>query len=354
GVSTTRAHYDGDTGIRDDLQALVRQLDSQAEAERRAAVAALLQLGARARPAAPQIERHLDTGSSVHRTDIIRILGAAGDIRSAGALIHRLDQGEPIPSHILDALQRITGKTYGPEQALWQQWWQEVSRTLPGAPGAHLLPFAGCVTSACHIRWLNPGEATHQPVREGRCDLCHQPPAEFDAEKHDIFDFEFGNLGERCLECHEALASRLGTSEWVHDPVHHGICDTCHDPHGSLESHYLKPADHPPSSTQQGWRQNAMNSHCISCHGADGFSEAGASSTRFTDAASNLHALHMDAAGTGGDCMDCHDTHASDQPHLLRSRPLADGNRAGAIGYGVLPSGGTCTTDCHERRSYTR
>ncbi len=121
----------------------------------------------------------------------------------------------------------------------------------------------------------------HAPVREGKCQECHDPhgsdfPRMLKADpKRDL-----------CMKCHDK--NFIG-KKFVHGPVVAGACVVCHQPHSSKEPKLL--------------RTNAVTL-CLSCH-QEVADKAGAPG------------MHKHAALDQG-CTRCHDPHASDHKFQLR------------------------------------
>jgi predicted CXXCH cytochrome family protein len=144
--------------------------------------------------------------------------------------------------------------------------------------------------SKCHeASDLVPNPAfAHTPVREGKCEACHNPHAS-----------EFPNLlsgpaGGICWSCHEDVKAQTKATV-VHRPFEKGQCLDCHLAHGGKADMNLK--DEPKTL-------------CIKCHGGD------------------LSGRHGGFVVAGSDCAGCHAPHASTAkglPHAVSHAPFAAG-----------------------------
>lgn len=151
----------------------------------------------------------------------------------------------------------------------------------------------------------------HAPVAEGKCDACH------DAHGSDFVAHIKDQPAKLCATCH-ALDQALMAKHDNYD-LTNANCIDCHNPHASKKPNLLRENSHPPFEEKS----------CDACHtkGADGKLQlAGA----VNEICANCHdvvgkdmALPVKHAPfEGGDCVGCHNVHASDYKHLLK----ADGN----------------------------
>ena len=91
-----------------------------------------------------------------------------------------------------------------------------------------------------------------------------------------------------CYDCHEKSKKEYNGKKFVHDPVKKGQCEPCHRSHGFAQNLVLvKPAE----------------ALCLDCH---------------ADALKAPKQPHQHPAFAKGDCLACHDPHATDRPHLVR------------------------------------
>ncbi len=183
-----------------------------------------------------------------------------------------------------------------------------------------LLGEGSALCFSCHedIKAKVEGDGAHAAVEDG-CDGCHDPHRS--DEPFQLLD-EATNL---CLMCHDAEDEDLRAKHLGAD-LDSVSCVGCHDPHGSSEEHLLADGSiHAPfiddcETCHEGSAGAIMEDGgkglCFACH-SDIEEEIAA-------AAVPHDAIEM------GECVDCHNPHASSQPTLLRS-----------------PGGTVCTT-CHE------
>jgi predicted CXXCH cytochrome family protein len=160
---------------------------------------------------------------------------------------------------------------------------------LQAAEGEHRFtapPQPGKVCVSCHEL---PARATpHAPVVQQDCLACHTAhPAPGDPYRRNLLT----STSERevCARCH---AGEAGVGQaFVHTPVAGGACTQCHVPHSSTEPRLLRK---PPDPT------------CSECH-AGVHARLGTAASR-----------HVPVSE---DCRRCHDAHASDQRAQLVKAP---------------------------------
>jgi predicted CXXCH cytochrome family protein len=148
---------------------------------------------------------------------------------------------------------------------------------------------ADCTTSKCHDNKMAKQEYVHGPVGAGVCISCHNPHGSFRTKQLARDDRTL------CLVCHQAKEEEFN-KKVVHPPVEEG-CTTCHDPHQSAKRFQLKGKG----------KGKSVSSLCFNCH----------DETIFTK-----KVQHGPVAV--GDCIACHNPHASDVEQLLIA-PKADG-----------------------------
>jgi predicted CXXCH cytochrome family protein len=143
-------------------------------------------------------------------------------------------------------------------------------------------PKKSCATGGCHsdigkdpkVHWSDFGAA-------GECQKCHQPD-------EDAHVFEIEDPPELCVGCHEEIGEKIESEDTVHDPAED--CTDCHDPHGGKVSALLLEV------TDAG----DVRPLCFECHDNDLLKEA-----------------YTHGPAADGECVVCHDPHASDQSSLL-------------------------------------
>lgn len=162
--------------------------------------------------------------------------------------------------------------------------------------GKHEFRYArsgGQLCSGCHGE-LTKGQHKHVPADMGLCTFCHSTHAA---------DYD-GHLTMRaealCVSCHDKVVP--DGALLVHGPVAQGHCVACHDPHSSdTEAQLLDP----------------VPALCFRCHDQDQTDHDGrtlpAVKDTFVDTSLNRHPPFA-----RGDCLLCHDPHASESIRLQR------------------------------------
>lgn len=140
---------------------------------------------------------------------------------------------------------------------------------------------ADCTTEKCHGNKMANEQYVHGPVGAGVCISCHNPHGSFRAKQIARDDKTM------CMVCHEAKKEEFN-KKVVHAPVEDG-CSTCHDPHQSPLKFQLK-----------GKKGKSVSSICFNCH----------DQTIFTK-------KFQHGPVGAGDCIACHNAHASDHNKLL-------------------------------------
>ncbi len=147
----------------------------------------------------------------------------------------------------------------------------------------------------------------HPPVRDRRCHECHEMPDPREKAQKGftaIFSGSVPVLREEprrlCFKCHEKLLE----AKRVHGPVANGLCLQCHNPHASPNRKLLL--------------KKSTAEVCGSCHVKGNFTERSGH-----------------AAGTPGECTDCHGPHGGDLEFFLRPAPAKE--TESPIGEGEAP-----------------
>jgi predicted CXXCH cytochrome family protein len=171
--------------------------------------------------------------------------------------------------------------------------------------------------------------SVHQPFQEDDCGACH---ADHGDKERLVLTAE-GNAV--CDGCHD-------TGERAFSKAHRGIrgpnarCISCHDPHRSAEEHLLAPNRHRPLAFGRcdpchrfdGRLLKPVRELCLECHGGEEFARR-----------------IQHAPVRQGQCLSCHDPHASREPFLLKAR-YALGRTAGGE-----PDAALCL-GCHPREAF--
>jgi predicted CXXCH cytochrome family protein len=195
----------------------------------------------------------------------------------------------------------------------------------------------------CHGPIGAPPPHPHPPVAVRECTSCHAPHG--GPGRHALAKA----MPELCLECHDTVRVQAAQPGSVHQPVAEGGCPTCHAAHGSQLAGLLV-KDFPAGRTYHPFSVLAYGL-CFGCHDANMLYEGGAH-TGFQEQGRNLHRLHVVDDRKGRTCRVCHDPHAADQPHLLRTG-LPFGTWKLPILFEERGTGGTCQTACHGPKSYS-
>ena len=254
---------------------------------------------------------------------------------------------------------------------------------------------------SCHAKVmsrLNGAAVVHPPVKEGRCMSCHDPhsssakyllkgePGKFCTtchtkvgkvitaakshhapveDKDSCLSCHTGHVAaakallpavekELCLGCHTGMAPAFEGRKMLHGPIREGKCTPCHDPHGSLHTKLLKGA-YPDLLYVPYEKEKNQFALCLKCHQKNMLTFADTSIyTKFRDGKNNLHFFHVSNKKKGRTCRLCHEPHASDSSHLLRSKGMEFGEWRVPLGFEETASGGKCSPGCHGTYSYDR
>lgn len=283
----------------------------------------------------------------------------------------------------------------------------------------------------------------HNPVNEGLCLFCHDPHASNNPVRlrKTIFDTcttchpskriqdatvatRHGALDPKqnpkvCVACHDAHQSDhpkrlkawppmevcftchdkpqqapqgplLDMKQWVetngveyamrHGPVREGMCNACHDPHGTDNWRMLR-GSFPGEFYSPLRSAEETYGICFRCHDrrlveTQKFAGRAKSNedpaldlswgdrpegqrllrdgvTGFRNGEENLHFRHVNKIDKGRTCRACHDFHASPNPKHIRSSTKF-GNWEFKLNYGKTTTGGSCWPGCHVERKYDR
>jgi predicted CXXCH cytochrome family protein len=199
--------------------------------------------------------------------------------------------------------------------------------SLPGTPA----PRAAEPCGECHEKKdIGAGSrSVHPPFDEDDCTACH-------GDHGDEGRLVLAAVGNAlCEGCHESADPGFLKA---HRDIRGSkvVCTSCHDPHRSAEEHLLLPNRHRPLAFGRcdpchrfdGKLHKPVRELCLGCHGGEEFARR---------------------IGHGpvkrGECLACHDPHASRLPALLKAR-YAPGRWLGREGDVALCLG------CHDRRNY--
>jgi predicted CXXCH cytochrome family protein len=218
------------------------------------------------------------------------------------------------------------------------------------------------------------------------CVACHDPH-ESDYEKR-LKQWPPMNV---CLTCHDKVVEGwdrplLNMKEWLdahpdnelrHGPVREGMCNRCHEPHGTNEFRMLR-GSFPPEFYWP-YKKGETYGLCFGCHDRrlietqkveapaaaaklgkidwaklpEGDRLVRAGTTGFRNGDENLHFKHTNKPDKGRTCRDCHDFHASPNPKHIRTSTKF-GNWEFKLNYQKTETGGQCWPGCHVTRRYDR
>lgn len=192
----------------------------------------------------------------------------------------------------------------------------------------------------CHFQQAYMKKFPHQPVSSGNCLYCHLPHQSKAAKLLKSTEALI------CFDCHD---KGMATGKSVHMPVSSGECEGCHAVHGSDNAKLLK-AKFPAGINVT--YNDAEYALCFTCHDSKSMTEKESTSTGFRDGKQNLHFSH--ANGQNISCRACHEFHASPQTKLLKDKHHEAGKPDITLNFTETPTGGTCTTSCHDALGYAR
>lgn len=137
----------------------------------------------------------------------------------------------------------------------------------------------------------------HPPAAEGDCTYCHDP------HQSDQAKLLTAPIGDLCLQCHDAgnYSGEVEKGQTVHGPAKNGKCVVCHNPHSAKQDKLLR---------------LPVPDLCWKCHAKPQKDAKGVKlrplKRLFEDESAHLHPPFA-----AGDCLDCHQPHASNNIRLL-------------------------------------
>jgi len=197
-----------------------------------------------------------------------------------------------------------------------------------------------CITSACHED-LQEEFLVHP--EEFVCTACHT--GNFD--EHDKPEVRLGFFAEMCTECHNSVLEYAK----LHQPVAEGDCQSCHNPHASLDNCMLR--DEYSSQFYVDYTRDKY-SLCFSCHKPELLMYPETTfATGFRHGTQNLHYLHVNKEKRGRNCSVCHGAHGAAKLKLMNDR-VRFGNWQVKINFQITENGGSCAPGCHRPKMYDR
>ena len=220
------------------------------------------------------------------------------------------------------------------------------------------------------------------------CVACHDPH-QSEHEKR-LRDWPPMNV---CFQCHDKSQETptgqiMNMKSWVeahpenelrHGPVREGMCQKCHEPHGTDNWRMLRGSF--PGEFYAAYRPDDTYGLCFGCHDRrlletqriddkpvsnpdpqkdlawgtrpEGERLLRGGITGFRNGNENLHFKHVDKIDKGRTCRACHDFHASPNPKHIKTLTKF-GNWEFKLNYKKTTTGGACWPGCHVERRYDR
>ncbi len=199
-------------------------------------------------------------------------------------------------------------------------------------------------------------ESVHKVITDRKnCSNCHSPHA----SNNDKFLIKQNtNL---CYSCHnktikeknttlENIYLKVKNGKSIHAPIELDGCESCHNPHYSKYS-FLLNYNFPDNNYVEASVENFAL--CFECHDSDLLTEENTNSaTNFRNGNKNMHFLHINGK-KGRNCNLCHDMHASENEHLIKSK-VKFGSWEMNLNYKPINKGGSCFPGCHGEKKYIR
>jgi len=215
---------------------------------------------------------------------------------------------------------------------------------------------------SCHQEVADSLDVVTHPhaamTQDKSCLNCHQPHA---SEHGQLLR---GATADLCYQCHDkevkrasggvipSIMNRIAESPNSHSPAARGDCTLCHQVHGNDRERLLKQEYSP---TYSSFEDADKYSLCFSCHDKNlALSETTNAITAFRNGDQNLHFAHVNSRKSRS-CNICHDPHAADAEHMIRSTfPFGPSRWPLAIAWQSKPNGGSCAAGCHAAFDYDR
>ncbi|MFA5515851.1 MAG: cytochrome c3 family protein [Desulfuromonadales bacterium] len=210
----------------------------------------------------------------------------------------------------------------------------------------------------CHTEVRNrlaKSKFRHTPVeQEGSCGNCHS------THYSEVPGLLAGAEKDVCFRCHGSdsvssmknIQKEIEEKENLHGPINEGKCSPCHDPHGSDFNRLLTRSY--PAGLYASYAQGKYDL-CLQCHEENLLRfEDTTLYTAFRNGKRNLHFVHVADKRKGRTCRACHETHASNDQHLISKEGMPFGNWKIPVGFLKTATGGSCAPGCHRPLAYDR
>ncbi len=193
---------------------------------------------------------------------------------------------------------------------------------------------------------VDGAQVPHAPIvkTDRSCANCHNP--HFGNARYSL---QQEPVTELCGQCHKDVLARVDavSAEKRHGPVRDGKCNACHDPHGTNDPQMLRGRHPDQARFYTTFKEDRYV--CLRCHDTGKFSENG--TTGFRKEGKSLHFTHVNRR-KGLVCRACHDPHASSNEHLINERTRF-GRWMFPMNWKREPDGGaSCLTACHQKEYY--
>jgi len=167
----------------------------------------------------------------------------------------------------------------------------------------------------------------HKPVLDNQCENCHRT--------HGLIGGVYLKEGvpQLCFRCHSNVREDMKKKGGIHSPAAEGKCLSCHNPHNSKQKGLLKQPEkdlcfscHGSESFSQTIQHQPLQQGCGGCHPPHGGVGAALLVQSEDELCLSCHDTgqktvlesHGDYKLTTS-CVDCHNSHSSSQPKLLRN-----------------------------------
>lgn len=148
------------------------------------------------------------------------------------------------------------------------------------------------------------------------------------------------------------VAKELSSGKKPHGPIREGKCDGCHDPHASEYRRLLLGSY--PASFYASYREGSYDL-CLRCHDKNMLRYADTTIyTKFRNGDRNLHFVHVTDRIKGRSCLACHESHGADGEKLMDRSGAHFGQWQVKTRLKLTATGGSCAPGCHWTYSYDR